>query len=565
MTLKDLNGKQHERLYGLIMSKTADTNKRNRSKENLSEIRIAQEALRKSEERTHLIVQSALDVVVTMDTQGSITGWNPQAEIIFGWPQEDVMGRPMDETIIPMRHRKAHRRGLVKFLKLQSGPLLNKRTELTALHRDGHEFPIELTVVPTRTAKTFSFNAFVRDITDRRRAESELQERLQFEELVSTISARFANVPAKEVDLVIEEGLRLLGEFFDADRCSVVEISGDGNENRSSHRWRSERLDAARNLPRSLLTATLGERWKRGEAIVFAQADDIPKKQKALREAVKRAGFKSHLSVPLKVGGEFIGAVGITSMVSEREWSGEVVQRFKFIGELFANAITRKRAEEALQRLSGRLISAQEEERRRLARELHDDVSQRLAVIAIEAGKLEQQSNYTPEIIHGKLQGMKDQIVRLAGDIHRISRQLHPSILDDLGLVDAMESECQRFSDVEGIPVQFTSDRIPSGAAKEMSLCLYRVTQEGLRNIAKHSKTKKARVTLGCNKGKVLLRVEDSGVGFDPARARGKRGLGLPSMEERVRLIQGKLSIQSSPGRGTTIEIRVPLTQMNEV
>ncbi len=211
------------------------------------------------------------------------------------------------------------------------------------------------------------------------------------------------------------------------------------------------------------------------------------------------------------------------------------------------------------------MINAQEEARRRLARELHDDVSQRLAVLAIEAGKLEQQSHNTPELIRGKLQGMKDQIVRLAGDIHRISRQLHPSILDDLGLVDAMKSECHRFSDLEGIPVKFTAGNFPDRLPKDVSLCIYRVTQESLRKIAKHATAREAHVTLTFMNGSVLLMVEDSGVGFEPAKARVMPGLGLASMKERIRLINGSLSIHSAPGKGTVIEIQAPLAGKDRV
>ena len=211
------------------------------------------------------------------------------------------------------------------------------------------------------------------------------------------------------------------------------------------------------------------------------------------------------------------------------------------------------------------MINAQEESHRRLARELHDDVSQRLAVVAIEAGKLEQLSHYTPDFIHGKLQGMKDHIVKLAGDIHRISRQLHPSILDDLGLVDAMESECHRFSELEGIPVKFTADRFPEETSKDVSLCLYRVTQESLRNIAKHSQATAARVTLTGKNGGVFLSVEDAGVGVDPVKTQGKLGLGLVSMKERVKLIKGKLTVHSAPGKGTVIEIQVPLAPTDRV
>ncbi len=521
----------------------------------------AEEALRETEERTRLIVESALDAVVSMDTQGLITGWNPQAENIFGWRRDQVMGRRLDETVMPDRYRKAHDRGLKQFLKTETGPLLNRRSELTAIHRDGHEFPVELTVVPTRTAKTVSFNAFVRDITERKQAEAELEERLRFEQLVANISANLVNVSAKDVDAAIEESLRLLGEFFDADRCALIEFVEDSNDIRSSYRWHSHRVVSSERLSTPILSATLGEAWKRGETVVFDGLNDIPKEQKALRDAVMRAGFKSHMSVPLQVAGQCIGALGITTILEERHWSPRLVQRIKTFGEIFANAMTRKRADETLQRLSGRLIHAQEESRRELARELHDDVTQRLAVIAIEAGKLEQQSDFPPEFIHGKLQGMKDQIVRLAGDIHRISRQLHPSILDDLGLVEAMESECQRFSDTEGIPVRFSADRFPGGAPKDLALCLYRVTQEALRNISKHSKTKEARVTLRRVKGEVIVKIADRGVGFDPGSTRGKIGLGLASMEERVRLIQGKFSIHSTRGKGTTVEIKVPFTR----
>jgi signal transduction histidine kinase len=227
----------------------------------------------------------------------------------------------------------------------------------------------------------------------------------------------------------------------------------------------------------------------------------------------------------------------------------------------------RKKSDEALreshreiQHLAGRLISAQEDERRRLARELHDDLTQRLAVLAIEAGKMEQQSDSLPDPIREMLLKMKEQIVALSTDIHKISRQLHPSILDDLGLVDAIKSLCTGFSEQERIPVEFTPENLPDILPQALSLCLYRITQESLRNIAKHACSKEAHVTLAGNNGSVLLSIQDSGVGFDPEQVRKRPGLGLASMEERVRLIQGSLSVQSEPAQGTTIEVRAPLT-----
>jgi PAS domain S-box-containing protein len=139
-------------------------------------LRAQGEALRANEERTRLIVDTALDAVITMDTAGVITGWNPQAERTFGWTRPEAMGRILEETIVPEHHRDSHRRGLERFRDTGEGPVLNRRLELSALHRDGREFPIELAITPVRVGETVSFSAFVRDITERQRTERALVE-----------------------------------------------------------------------------------------------------------------------------------------------------------------------------------------------------------------------------------------------------------------------------------------------------------------------------------------------------------------------------------------------------
>jgi PAS domain S-box-containing protein len=139
----------------------------------------AEEALRANEERTRLIIETALDAVVTMDTSGAITGWSPQAERTFGWTRQEVLGRSMADTIIPERYREPHRQGLKRFVATGEGVVLNKRLELSALRRDGTEFPIELSITPVRTAEGVSFSAFVRDITERKRTEQALGESQQ--------------------------------------------------------------------------------------------------------------------------------------------------------------------------------------------------------------------------------------------------------------------------------------------------------------------------------------------------------------------------------------------------
>src|SRR5438552_16957643 len=134
-------------------------------------VRCLSNGQHEGDERFRLLVAHALDAVITIDLQGLITSWNPQAERLFGWPQEEVLGRVLSETIIPLAHREAHERGLARFRATGEGPVLDRRIELTALHRNGTEFPVELAITPMRSGKTVLFSAFLRDITEAKRAE----------------------------------------------------------------------------------------------------------------------------------------------------------------------------------------------------------------------------------------------------------------------------------------------------------------------------------------------------------------------------------------------------------
>jgi signal transduction histidine kinase len=156
---------------------------------------------------------------------------------------------------------------------------------------------------------------------------------------------------------------------------------------------------------------------------------------------------------------------------------------------------------------------------------------------------------------------MREQLVSLSEDVHDLSRQLHPSILDDLGLVEALRSECAGFSRREDIAVDYRPGNVPANIPKDTALCVYRVAQEALRNVAKHAGVNAASVALVAAGPEMWLRIQDNGAGFDPESVRSQPGLGLSSMAERVSLIEGKLSITSAPGRGATIEVRVPLTR----
>jgi len=240
----------------------------------------------------------------------------------------------------------------------------------------------------------------------------------------------------------------------------------------------------------------------------------------------------------------------------------DITERKNMEEKLRESEVNLRNNQKDLQRLAGRLISVKEEELRRLSRELHDDLTQRLAVLAIEAGKLElhlkDEEHSLPESIQ-KISQIKEQLIKVSEDVHRISRQLHPTILDDLGLVRAIESECAALSQREGFEIHFTEEDVPDRFPDDVPLCLYRIVQEGLNNCICHSGTNTCDVALKGSDDKIFLAVEDKGIGFNPVEVRDKPGLGLASMRERVQLVGGNFKVDTEPGRGTSIQVSIPL------
>jgi len=215
-----------------------------------------------------------------------------------------------------------------------------------------------------------------------------------------------------------------------------------------------------------------------------------------------------------------------------------------------------KRAEAELRDLSQRLIRAHEEERALLARELHDDVTQRLAVLAIDVGRVELAAPDGPQA--AALLTVRAGLMSLSEDIHSLAYHLHPSVLQELGLTEALRTECERWGRQGRLDLSVDLDPLPAVVGKDQALCLFRVAQEALNNVARHAGVRAASVTLRQMSGGLLLAVRDSGVGFALEAPGRSRSLGLASMRERVRLVNGTLDIESAPGQGTMIVAWVP-------
>ena len=226
---------------------------------------------------------------------------------------------------------------------------------------------------------------------------------------------------------------------------------------------------------------------------------------------------------------------------------------------IFSEDITRrKNAEEALLGMSRRLIEAHEQERTRIGRDLHDDVVQRLALLAIELGAVQQDVPDSASELRTRIGKLQNETTRITNDVQSLSHELHSSKLDYLGIVGAARSFCKEFSKHQKVKIDFQSHDLPTALPTELSLSLFRVLQEALRNAKKHSGVKRFEVRLWGSTEEVHLTISDLGVGFDTGTAMKSTGIGLASMQERLRLVDGELSINSQPRGGTTIHARVP-------
>jgi len=236
-----------------------------------------------------------------------------------------------------------------------------------------------------------------------------------------------------------------------------------------------------------------------------------------------------------------------------------VLGQLALIGWLLHEYRRRRRSEAAANILSGQLIAAQEDERSRLGRELHDDITQRLGVLAIEAGRVLPKA--TDTAIRSAIQTLREGLSRLSKDVHALSYRLHSSILQDLGLREALRSECDQFTQTCSISVDLMMDDLPDRVPHELALCLFRIAQESLRNIERHASATRVSVRVQQFEGTLQLTVRDNGVGFNQAQAPVRASLGLASMRQRASLVGGKLNVESKPLRGTTISAWVPISK----
>ncbi len=443
--------------------------------------------------------------------------FNTAAEKMFGWPAEKAIGQSI-EQFIPHRFRTQHAEHISGFAETGvTNRSMGGLGALSALRADGEEFPIEASISQVRREGGKFFTAVIRDITERQRAEQLLR---KSDQLNASILESLRN----HVAVLDSEGIIVAATKREPGFVATVDI--DLMDLRVGANYLEIcRAAAGDSGVEAALTGI--------QAIYDKKRDYFELEYEFMSGTDQRWSLLS--MTPLK--GNYSGVVVSHQDITER-----------------------KRHELAIQDLSGRLISAQEQERSRIARELHDDINQQVAMLAIEIQQLEQILPEGSPENHQKIQALWRKAHILSTDIQHISHRLHSAKLEHLGITAALRGLCDEFSAQHKIKTDFQFHQMPPRLNGEISLSLFRVAQESLHNVAKHSRASKVRMELALTGGLLVLRVSDDGVGFDPNAAGSRTGLGMVSMNERIRLVGGSLSVVSKASLGTQVEASIPVS-----
>ena len=478
----------------------------------ITEKKLTEVALRESEERFRLAMHNVAAGLYTLDPQGLVTYMNPAAESMLGWKLGELQGRNMHDAI-HYRHPDGtpFPASMCPALRtLGNGVAVQEREDMF-IRRNGDFLPVVYSASPLRRrGRTVGIVVGFRDDTLRREAERAIRESQE----------RFRMVANAAPVMIWMSGRDKLCTYVN--KC-WLEFTGRSMEAELGNGW------ADGIHPEDL----------EGCFQTYTKAFDENKPFQMEYRCRRYDGEERWLlsrGVPRFSGdGSLAGYIGSVTDVTER-----------------------KQAEDVLSRMSQRLLEAQEEERRRVARELHDDISQQISLILLGLERWRIHPSLPPEVREG-VAGVIKQAAGLGRDVSALTHRLHSSNLDYLGLAEAASGFCREISAQHKVEVILHSENVDTDLSRDVSLCLFRVLQEAIQNAIKYSRTRRFHVSLVGGPHEIELTVLDSGIGFDPAEAIKKGGLGLISMRERLKLVNGKVSIESQLGRGTAVHARVPL------
>ncbi len=573
-------------MLGLLLWATARLRAEHRqARQESAWAKAAEAALLQSQERNRAIVDTALDGVITIDSTGIVTDWNAQATAIFGWSREEALGRALGETIVPKRDRQAHEHGLREFLRTGAGVILNRRIEIVAQHRDGRELPVELSVSPAKVGDAYIFSAFIRDITDRRRAERRLASQYAVTRVLAEATTLEEAVP--KIIQAIGESLEWdLGVFWRVDKATGVL--------RCLDQWKAPSVQAD---PFTLDTCqhvfSRGEGlpgciWASGKSAWVA---DITVDVDFSRGAQAReVGFHGAFGLPILVGSEIEGVIEFFSR-QVRQPDDELLRMAEDIGLKIGQFGERARTEGVLRETEAQLRQAQKMEAvGRLAGGMAHDFNNLLTVIRgyseLFLGRPGPTDDMRKDI--EEVKKAADRASGLTRQLLAFSRRqfIAAKVLDLKALVANMDGMLRRLIGEDLVEFNAELDastgaiKADPGQVEQIIMNLVvnardAMPKGGRLTIETRNVTIRERVRLdavGVAPGSyVLLAVRDNGHGMDAetrshlfepfftTKEKGKgTGLGLSTVYGIVKQSGGSIIVESAPGRGTTFRIYFP-------
>lgn len=556
----------------------------------------SEKALAASEQRTRRIIETALDAVITIDQDGAITGWNPQAEKIFGWTLGEALGRPVEETIMPQGYRDAHKRGLARYLATGDARVLNRRIELTALHRDGHEFPVELSITPTRSGDGISFSAFVRDITERKNAETRLQEQLERLALLERITRAVGQ--RQDLRSIFQVVVRTLEDRLPADFACICSYDPVKASLTVDHVGINS---AALGLELGIVERATIRADQNGLARCVQGAlvyePDIAKIDFPFPERLARRGLRSLVTTPLMIETNVFGVL-MVARKTENAFGSADCEFLKQLGDHVAlagqQAKLRGSLEAAYEDLKQTQQTVLQQERLRalgqMASGIAHDINNAISPVAVYTQSLlERETDLSPRI-HGYLETVGRVVKDVSATVSRMrdfyrrndsDTEMEAVSLNDL-VPQVVELTRARWNDMplqRGVVIRVSTqleEGLPliDGNAAEL--------REAITNLifnAVDAMPQGGKITIRTASGaksdpqRVMLEVADTGLGMDEDTRRrclepffttkGERGtgLGLAMVYGAAQRHKAVLDIDSMPGKGTRMRLEFASTQ----
>jgi PAS domain S-box-containing protein len=463
----------------------------------------------------YLFEQASLGIAVE-DINGTLLLANPALCSMLGYRENELCGMSCSQFASP----EDSQNDWALFQQLRAGVIDRYSLEKRYMKKDGTKLwgCLNVSLLKNGDGTPPLVFAFLENITERKQAEEVVRE----SEQRFRLAAQAGKMYAYEWDVSTDKVVR--SEEY-------VNVLGFGDSTR--HLTRQQLLTTIHPEDRALFDGSVDQLTQQNPTTQISY--------RALRPDGSVVWLEKSAIAFFDEQGKLVRVIGMVANISER-----------------------KRAEAALANVNRRLIQAQEQERARIGRELHDDIGQRLALLAVELEQLRQNRPNLPEF-RSRMGEIQKQTSEIAADVQSLSHELHSSKLEYLGIAVAMRGFCQEFGEQQKVEIDFKTHDLPVSLSPDISLCLFRVLQEALHNSVKHSGVRHFEVRLWGASTEAHLTISDSGAGFDREAAKASRGLGLISMEERLKLVKGTLSIESQPKRGTTIHARIPFSSESDL